>query len=69
MPKIDKIDYKILSSNEIKNISDFFYGQYTECQIMGYNRGMNMNKQPCKFLFNEYLKYKYACEDKKKEDK
>jgi len=69
MPKIDKIDYKILSSNEIKGISDFFYNQYRECQIMGYNRGMNMNKQPCKFLFHEYLKYKNSYEDKKKDDK
>ena len=42
MNKIDNVDYKILSVIEIKNVSDFFYNQYINCQKMGYNRGLNM---------------------------
>ena len=68
MNKIDNVDYKILSVIEIKNVSDFFYNQYINCQKMGYNRGMNMENNPCNFLYKEYVKYENAYLQKKKEN-
>jgi hypothetical protein len=60
---------KNLSTDELKNVSNFFYNNYIECEKMRLELNMYLsNNDICKFIYNEYLFYENEYNDKKMKD-
>jgi hypothetical protein len=52
----NKINYD-LSTNELKYLSKFFLKQYMDCGEVRDRLNMYYEKDPCMFLYREYIKY------------
>jgi hypothetical protein len=60
---------KNLSTDELKNVSNFFYNNYIECEKMRLELNMYLsNNDMCKFIYTEYLFYENEYNDKKMKD-
>jgi hypothetical protein len=60
---------KNLSTDELKNVSKFFYNNYIECEKMRLESNMYLsNNDICKFIYNEYLFYENEYNNKKMKD-
>ena len=59
---------KNLSTDELKNVSNFFYNNYIECEKMRLESNMYLsNNDICKFIYTEYLFYENEYNNKKNE--
>ena len=60
---------KNLSTDELKNVSNFFYNNYIECEKMRLELNMYLsNNDICKFIYTEYLFYENEYNNKKMKD-